>query len=408
MAQKPQTVRVDRRARRRMIRNAPDRRVRLVARLRRVFGFMTLAAVILFFAANMSLFSRESMRQLRSYFTAGFVSGEGGDRIEYEAGNAATVAIFGEGIAVADNDTLTLQTPAGVQLTQSLGYSSPVLCAGERYVLAYDREGYGAMLASSINVASQQTLQSPILSGCLGESGDYALITDEAGYKSAVTVFSSGGKQRFKWATPDYYFQAAALSPDGKGLAVAAFQQTGTELEGKLFFRDLDSEEITSETSLGSVVPLAVGYLDSGTVAVVGDYGATLVSRGGEVRGTVSYSVDDLSAYCFGGSTLALAIHSYSGAARSELIVLDADGHESEPLAITEDLQALDYDGARLALLTTSGLTVYDSALRPLWENASAAGARSVGLTADGGVWLTYPKQAHYVSAASDTSEDLK
>lgn len=408
MVQKPHTARVDRRARRRMIRNAADKRLRVVARLHRIFGFLTIAAAILFFAANMSLFSKESLRQIGTYLTAGFSAGQAGDRIEYEAGNSAAILPFGDGVAVADNDNLVLKTPGGTQLTEPLGYSSPELCVNDRYVLVYDREGSSAVLTSSMLVAGRQKLESPILSGCLGDSGDYALITNETGYKSAVTVFSSGGKQIFKWATPDAYFQAAALSPDGKGLAVAAFQQTGTELEGKLYFRDLDSEEIISEVSLGSVVPLAVGYLDGSTVAVVGDYSTSIINRKGEIITTISYSVDDLNAYCFGGGKLALAIHSYSGQARSELTILEASGAQSEPLAIEEELQAIDYDGARLALLTSSGLTVYDSALRPLWANTSAAGAGGVGLTGDGGVWLTYPKQATFVSAASDTSEELK
>ena len=103
-----------------------------------------------------------------------------------------------------------------------------------------------------------------------------------------------------------------------------------------------------------------------------------------------------------------LGVRSYSGNARIALTRLDADGRESDPLLITEELQAINYDGARLALLTSGGLSVYDRALRPLWENTSVAGARSVCLTADGAVWATYSKHAERVSSSSDTSEGVK
>lgn len=409
MAQKSNVIRMDRRAaRRRMMRNSPDKRLRLVYRLRRIFGIMTMVAVILFCAANASLFTKVSLQRLGGYITAGLAAKTSGDRIEFETGNTASLVTFGDGIAIADNDTLTLQTAGGIQLSQPLGYSSPALCTTDRYVLAYDRQGYGATLASGIAVASTQTTKSQILSGCLGASGDYALITDEAGYKSAVTVYSSGGKQRFKWATPDEYFQAAALSPDGRCLAVASFKQAETTLEGTLYFRNLDSKKITKQVSLGSTLPFAVGYLDDSTVAVIGDYSTVIIDRKGNVRKTIAYSADDLDAFHFGGNTLALLTRSYSGDARSELIMLDAGGDASEPLSVHEEVQAIDYDGARLALLTTSGLTVYDSNLRALWTNTDAAGAHAIGLTKDGGVWLLYPKQAHYVSSASDTSEDVK
>lgn len=227
MAQKPQIISfpADRRARRRAALRAADRRLRIVARLRRVFGWITAAAFILFCAANVSLFSRDTLKQIGMYFTAGLSAADAGSIVEYITGNTPVVASFADGLAVADNDTLNLQKPGAVQLTEALGYSSPVLETTDRYVLVYDRGGYGATLASAIAVASKQTLQAPILSGCVAESGDYALITSEAGYKSVITVYSSGGKQRFRWATPDYYFQAAALSEDGKRLVVADFHQ---------------------------------------------------------------------------------------------------------------------------------------------------------------------------------------
>lgn len=398
----------ERREYQRMLRKAPDRRLRVVARLRRVLGWVCAAAFVLFCAANLSLFSRQSLRQLGAFVTDGLTADDTGTTVEFETGGAAVVTAFGDGLAVADNDALSLQKPGTVQLTEPLGYGAPVLDSSERYVLAYDRGGYGAVLASRAFVASRQTLQSPILFGCVGESGDYALVTNEAGYKSAVTVFSSGGKQRFKWATPDYYFQAAALSPDGKRLAITAFRQEGTTFETTLIFRELDSEAIPAQVSLNSTLPLVVGFLDDGTIAVVGDHQTFVISRRGKVIHEMQYATGDLSAYAFGGGSLVVAVRSYVSTARADVITIGANGRESAPLAIAEELQAIDYDGARLALLTAGGLTVYDSTLHPLWENASAAGARSVCLTPEGAVWLAYPKQAEHISSASDTSEVLK
>jgi hypothetical protein len=410
MAEKPQIApfSAERRARRRAARRAADKRLRTVARLRHFFGWVTAAAFVLFWAANMSLFSRDSLHQLGSIITAGLDHADAGTLIQYATENTATVSAYADGLAVADSDVFNLQKPGAVQLTEPLGYSSPTLLSNEHYVFAYDRGGYSAMLTTSISVTSKVTLESPIITGCLGQNGDYALITNETGYKSAVTVFSANGEQRFKWATPDYYFESAALSPDGRRLAVAAFSQTETEFEGTLFFRDLGSEEISSQVSLGSTVPLAAGFLDGDTAAVVGDYGTFIVSRKGETIKSIGYAADDLDAYCFGEGSLVLGTHSYSGKARTSLSIFDAEGAETGPLLAAEDLQAIGYDGARLALLTASGLRVYDSALRPLWENASAAGARAILLNADGSVWAAYSKQADRLSASSDTSEALK
>lgn len=397
-----------RREQQRKLLQAPDRRLRLVTRLRRVLGWVCAAAFVLFFAANASLFTRETLRSFGIFATDGLRSADAGNSITFDTSGTALVAAFGDGLAVCDHDALILQKPGSTLLTEPLGYGAPALETTERYALAYDRGGYGAVLTSSIAVGSRQTLDSPILFGCVGQTGDYALITSEAGYRAAVTVYSSGGKQRFKWATPDYSFGTAALSPDGKRLAISAFRQNGTTLESTLFLRDLDSESSKSEVSLGSVLPIAARFLDENTLCVVGDYQSFIISRKGKIIHDIHYAAGDLTAYAFGDGSAVLAVRSYASTSRTGLITIGANGRESSPLPINEDILGIAYDGARLGLLTASGLSVYDSALRPLWENANAAGARAISLMPDGTVWVVYPKQAERISSSSDTAEVRK
>ncbi len=84
MAEKPQIApfSAERRARRRAARRAADKRLRTVARLRHFFGWVTAAAFVLFWAANMSLFSRDSLHQLGSIITAGLDHADAGTLIQ--------------------------------------------------------------------------------------------------------------------------------------------------------------------------------------------------------------------------------------------------------------------------------------------------------------------------------------
>ncbi|MGM9613808.1 MAG: hypothetical protein ACI3XZ_09890, partial [Butyricicoccus sp.] len=111
MAQKPQIISfpVDRRARRQAALRAADRRLRVVARLRRIFGWVTAVAFVLFCAANLSLFSRDTLRHMGAWIAAGLSSADAGTIVEYATGNTPMVAAFADSLAVADNDTLNLQ-----------------------------------------------------------------------------------------------------------------------------------------------------------------------------------------------------------------------------------------------------------------------------------------------------------
>ena len=409
MPQKAKSLRMARNERRRKIRNSPDRRLRVVAKLRRLVGVMIIVISVLTITVNGPKINSGSISEFIGYFWAGIDDAQEGTYIDYQSQNSSVVKPFNQGVVVSDNDSMSILTSGGVRLKTNLGYTSPAILTSERYVLAYDKNGNGAVLTSNVAEASRQKTESSILTAALGETGDYALITNESGYKTAITVYTSGGKQRFKWSSPDYYFLSCAISPDGSKLAVASFGSTqDAKLEGKLFLRDLSNENNIKEVSLDSTVPLAVGFLDNTSVAVIGDYSTSVINQKGEIVDQLTYTADDLTSFSFSGNELAIAARSYSSNARTEVYIIGSHGISGNKLEISQEIQAMDYDGSRIAILTSSGLTVYNSSMRALWKNESAIGAQDINLTDDGGVWIIYSKQAEHVSTSSDTSEDLK
>ena len=409
MPQKAKSLRMARNERRRKIINSPDRRLRFVAKMRRLVGIMIIVISALTITINGSKINANSISQFIGYFWAGIDDAQEGNYIDYQSINASIVKAFNQGVVVADNDSMSILTSGGVRLKTSLGYTSPALLTSERYVLAYDKNGNEAVLTSNVAEASRQKTESSILTATVGETGDYALITNESGYKTAITVYTSGGKQRFKWASPDYYFVSCAISPDGSKLAVASFGITeDAKLEGKLFLRDLSNEKNVKEVSLESNVPLAVRFLDNSSVVVIGDYSTSVINQKGQIVDQLTYTADDLTAFSFSTNELVIALRSYSSNARTAVYIIGSHGVSNNILEIPQEIQAIDYDGSRIAVLTSSGLTVYNSSMSALWRNESAVGAGTINLANDGGVWLIYSKQAEHVSTSSDTSEDLK
>ena len=62
---------------------------------------------------------------------------------------------------------------------------------------------------------------------------------------------------------------------------------------------------------------------------------------------------------------------------------------------------------AGTAVLSVSGVSVYDTDFDPLWSNVEAVGARRLLMTDDGTVFALYTKNARLFTAHSERSEEI-
>ncbi len=387
------------RERRRILRQSEDPRLRLASVLASASGWLFALALVLFLITNYRLFTPDSLRSLFTSLAAGMqTTTSDAATIEYASGSIVDAELFGGGLAYVDSDTLYVSKPNGVnQLSFQLSYGNPAVETSNSLVLAYDRGGKEAVLANALTDVCAVTLDSPILSGTIGENGGFALVTDESGFKTAVRVYNDhGGEPVFTWQTSKYYIQAAALSPDGNYLALLAFRQDGVELCSELLFwrlkRRQDEQEADAVYSLGSALGYAVKFLNSSTAAVMTDHGACLVTRKGVLLGTDEVPPGDLIGYAFCDRGILVASNAYQGAARCEIRLLSANGSISEePLYISSEIQHLSADGSVFGALTTDGLQVYSvSSWNELWTNHTVTGARGLRMDSSGTAYVLY------------------
>lgn len=396
-----------RKERRRLLRESKDPRVRLTALLRSVCGWLLVVCTVLFLLSNYHLFTPTSIRSLAEYAVAGFRQHEGDiTTINYENGTFSDAALFEAGIAYADNDSLFLARPGSVTtMKHTLGYSSPVVETSDDYVLVYDRGGMQAVLANSAAAVAELSLDSAIITGSMGQDGRFVLVTDEQGYRTAVAVYDTSGKEVFKYQSSEYYIVSADLSPDGKTLAALAFRQDGVTLNSHVLLYDVSSGSLDADVTLEDTLGMALCYSGS-TAAVLCDDGLYLIDRGGSAEHALTVASSDLISLTAHDNMLAIATRSYSGGARSDLYTIRG-GTLSGPYALSEEPSALAVSAAGTAVLSASGVTVYDTSFTPQWRNTEAVGARRVLMTDDGTVCALYTKNARLFTAHSEHSEEV-
>ena len=397
-----------RRERKRLLRENKDPRVRITVLLRAVCGWLLVVCTFLFLLSNYRMLSPSSIRSVVEYAIAGLRQHEGDiTSIYYENGTFSDAALFEAGLAYADNDSLFLARPGSVTtMRQTLGYSSPVVETCDDYVLVYDRGGVNAVLSNAAAPVAELEVGSAIITGSLGQSGQFVLVSDEPGYRTAVAVYDTTGKEVFKYRSSEYYILSACLSPDEKTLAVLAFQQEGVTLTTHVQLYDVSTGELGADAAIEDTMGMTLCYPENNAVAVLCDDGLYRIARDGSTDHALTVASTDMIAFTVQDDVLALATRSYTSGARSDVYTVRG-GTLSGPYPLSEEPSALAVSAYGTAVLSSSGVTVYDKGFTPLWRNTEAVGARRVLLTDDGTLCVLYTKNARLFTARSEHSEEV-
>lgn len=396
--------------RRKILRNSPNKRLRRIGKAQAFVGWLFVICTALFVLMNYTLFTPKSLSQIavQVHAVATMSNSEAAEIINFPSGRATDTVLYDNGLAVIDTDTLYILQAGGLtRMTQQLSYTSPTLVANDRIVLVYDSGGTALCLSNGISVVAEVVLDSPIVSASLGKNGGVAVVTDENGYKSAVTVFSEDGKQRFKWSTSDYYISHAALSANGSELCVLGYRQENTVLVPKLFFFDLSRDTIKNEIALDDTIGYALAYLSDTTVALVADNAAYVADATGWLNTLLEYSAHDLINFEIHQNGVLLTTRAWHSNARAQVQVFNRMGNETCNMLIHDEPQSISYTGRRIAVLSASGLTFYELDGTPIWKNTAASGAGEVLTTNAGDAWVIFGKSALFISQNHDASEDI-
>lgn len=397
----------DRKARRKILLEHEDRRVRAVATMRITCGWMFIAGLILFIFSNYALFKPTSIRNIAELAVSGVKNYEGTiSTIKYTNEVFEDGEIFNGGLAYVDSDSLFLAKPGSPSYTQyTLGYSSPVVETAGNYVLAYDRGGVKVMLAGASKELCEFMAGSPIINGSIIENGHFILVTAEQGYRTAATLYDSHGTEILKYASSDYYFISSGLTPNGKTMAVLGFKQDGTALISRAVFLSAADGSLISECDIPDSLVMELCPVSDDTVAALCDDGLYLISVKGRPEHILEFSSNDLLAFAANGESVGLAVRSYSGNARSDLYALRSNCKLKGPYESDKEPTAVAVSDSGMAVLSASGVCIYDDSFQPLWQNPDAVGARRILLADDSSVFALYAKHATRLSSRSSKSE---
>jgi hypothetical protein len=265
--------------------------------------------------------------------------------------------------------------------------------------VVYDAGGSSLYVLGQRQLIWETNKLDPILSAHLNRSGQLTVVTQSAGYRGTVTVYSASYEPLMKVDLSSAFVMDAALSDNGKTLSILTVGQEDGTFTSNLSLYVLNTAGSGSFTpdltcSLDNNVIIATRHTED-AVWSLGNQRLDITDHNGK---TVSADWSDrhLKRYTLGGQNFATALLGlYRAGSQSELVTVDSSG-TIRRIDLDEQVLALAAAGRYVAVLTGDRLDIYTSDLQLYSTLEGTQGARNVLLMQDGSAILISNKSASF------------
>lgn len=344
--------------------------------------------------------SVESLKRAILYLQTADMTAEPFTEYQFESGLDTNCTPFGTGLAVTSADTYSyISGLGGSRYSIQLKYHDPAMCVSEKYILIYDRGGKGFCVASGYSEYLRETLDSPILSASMNQSGAFALVTNEENYRAAVSVYSARQKLLCKWYTAQYYVLHTSVSPDSEYFAVLCLSQQELSSSAQIRCFRIGEEYPTWTAELGEKQVWSMTHDKSGGLVILCDDGVYRYDAQGTLTASLPLSTPpDRFSVTAGGDLLLAFSDASRGVPTVRVQILGDLGETVYQGSFSGTLRDTACNGGTGALLFTDRLEKisYAQEGQPV-RSLSCTGARNVVCNDAGDSILIFSDRAEKV-----------
>lgn len=231
---------------------------------------------------------------LNKHNNAGLASEEKAASLALDATKTYQFDTYKNGILAYSGDALTYYD---MKLDQKWevpkSSQNAVLRVAGNYILLTDFDTNEVKILSSGKDTVTTKSEETIISASVNASGYYAVVSDEKGYKSKVSVYTNKGELAYQWFSGERYIVDAAVSPDNSKLVCCALDLTEGDIKGAVIFLDFAKQEPTYVYEERENAISMVKYA-GGQVYALGDRGITVFRPNGKTVWSKSFAENSL------------------------------------------------------------------------------------------------------------------
>lgn len=245
---------------------------------RKAFGFK---AAVFFLIALVILLMVLNWKTLMAPFKDIFrIRGEGGFPVGLPGSTQYTLGELGDNFFLLTDTYLYTYDKDGAEMAGvQHGFREPASSANDRRLIIYDVNGTSFKMYSRNGEVYNTSLEDSIVFGQMGNTDRCAVVTTSTRYFNYLYVFSSEGKQIFRWSSPDEKIMNICFGQNDNTIYVSAVGERNGMLNGSLVKFDLShAESEVWRTPLGDKLTYSVERCSDG-IYVVSSSGAFLIDE---------------------------------------------------------------------------------------------------------------------------------
>lgn len=313
----------------------------------------------------------------------------GGDKLSVAYLDSGTVTVSAAGAHYYGLD--------GEHLAEEvLSLENPVLSASRTAAVAYDAGNQSLFVFRGGQETFTLTLtgSNNLLSARVNDSGWLAVTAQQSGFKGAVTVYNSRGREVITIGLSSVFAVDAAVSPDGQNVAVVTMGQEQGDFFSRLLLYPLDQTEPSLQVELGGLTVLDLDY-EEGLLWVLGEDRLLTVPTDGSETRTYFLTPGYLKGCSLEGDGFALLLTGpYRAGAAAQAVVVDGSAQAVRSIPLAGQVLDCSAAGEYFSLLSGSRLTIYGQETEPYAVLDDPQGARHVDLAPNGSALLANDQQA--------------
>lgn len=264
-------------------------------------------------------------------------------------------------------------------VSRNSGVTDPVISVKGKYAAVWSVGGEDIYLVNegkitTIRYSETAAGSHPLVSVKVSADGKVAAVTEESGYKGAVSVYSADGSPVYRVYIGSGYPLDAAISPDGSELAVLMLTVDGSRLS---LYSLSDENELNAWES--EEIFYSVDYLSAGTLCTVSSQSAVFHSYSLRSQNRYDFYGEYLKDYdSSGDGYIVLLLGKYKVGGSSHLITLDSSGTVLGSIEDGAEPMGISASGKYISVLYGDKNVIYDNRLA---ESGSVSDTDSVNIT---------------------------
>ena len=263
-------------------------------------------------------------------------------------------------IVLTTNSLVSFKSDGSVRSSDKLGYSNPLVKSKSGNYIVFERSTGKFAIMNRMGVVYHSDGGDEIINADIAKNGNYAIITRKTQASSVLSVYSSSNKLLFQWECTDEYLSQAALSKNGKTVAVSSIGVKNGEAYSKIMFFNLDSTDVEGAFEYTGESAYVIRFIGNKELSVITDKSYMIADLRSMESQVISYDYDVVDGYAFADNNSAAILKKAFGTLDKYILtVIGKNGEKKFEKEFDKDIVDFKIDDKNVYLMMTGEIVVY-------------------------------------------------